>query len=159
MALKTEERDINGHKYSVTQFVATEGLRIKIALGKYIGPSLPHFVKGGTNTNVLDAELDRKGALVAIEKLIEHLDEVDTVNLILRMLKSGGVRRDGVEVGNETIFNTEFAGNYIELYKALGFIVEVNYGKDFFGEGGIGKLLEKLMEEEKKKNTVPPLEK
>lgn len=37
-------------------------------------------------------------------------------------------------------FDEQYAGNYLELYKALGWIIDFNFG-NVFGAGGIGGLI------------------
>ena len=61
------------------------------------------------------------------------------------MLFKSSARIDGREI-NDAVFNTEFAGKYLMLYKLIWQIIRFNYGDDFFGEGGIGDLIQTVRE-------------
>lgn len=142
MGMQAQEKTINESIYTVTPFPARLGLKLKMRLIKLLGPSIAKAVtaldlnEGGS---VLESELDGDLIGQAIASLTENLGD-DTVDLMLDLLKS--TRKNGVEL-NEQVFNLEFAGDYVTLYKVLYFVVEVNYGV-FFGKGGIGELAEKM---------------
>ncbi len=70
---------------------------------------------------------------------MEQLDHTTVVDFVLELLQC--TRLDGKEVTGE-VFDMEFAGNYLLLGHTLAFVVEVNYGS-FFGQGGIGSLVER----------------
>lgn len=134
--IETKEKYIDGHKYTVTQFPARRALTLKTKLVKLVAPSLFTAMSGQKQgASVLDMPLDK-----AINMLVERLDEDHLINLIFELLAS--TRRDGKEL-NESHFNMVYAGNFGELYKALFFILEVNFGS-FFQEIGIGNLGEHL---------------
>lgn len=144
MAVKTVDKKIGSATYTITQYTAVEGLSIKITLGKLFSPGLPKLIDGKTIRDSLGAEITTGGMLAAISALFDGLDPVTTIPFIIRMLTSGLVRRDGVEITRDT-FNIDFAGNYLELYKLLGEIILLNYGENFFGNGGIGETFKALM--------------
>lgn len=122
MGKKSQEREIDGAVYMVTQFPATEGLAILTRLLKLAGPALGAVATGQPGAGrALEV-----GLFVA--RLVEKLDEAETVGLVKRLLKD--TRRDGREVMPS--FDTEFMGNYMTLLRVLGFVLEANYG-DFFG--------------------------
>jgi hypothetical protein len=86
----------------------------------------------------LDALPSREQATSDFTKLAQHLDPDAIVQLCEDLLIYTKI--NGKEI-TATIIDTEFAGEYITLYKVIGYVVEVN---SFFGKGGIGKLLEKV---------------
>jgi len=43
---------------------------------------------------------------------------------------------DGKEIGQEAHFDTVFTGNLMLLFLIIEFVSEVNFGKDFFSQGG-----------------------
>lgn len=118
-------------KYMVTQFPARYGLRLKTELIKLLAPSL--FSLAGN----LDAKVESSNISLIIESLCTRLDEGAIESLVLRLLSS--TRREGKEV--DKVFDDVYAGNYGELFKALKFVIEVNYGS-FFQELGISNLAE-----------------
>lgn len=119
MGRRTQDREIGGAVWTVTQFPASEGLAILTRLMKLTGPALGAVTRGS------GAGAIEVGTFVA--RIVEQLDEVETVSLIKRLLKD--TRKDGREI--LPVFDIEFMGNYYTLMQVLGFVLEVNYG-DFF---------------------------
>lgn len=137
MAIETRKKTIDGHEYTVTSFGGTEGVRIKAVLMRSIGPAIFSIMTSSKEGKFSEAEVDPR----VFTYLFNNLDENQYINFILRLLKN--TRRDDVEMTRE-IFDAEFAGEYGTLYKVLLFVLEVNYKKSFFGEGGIGSLLSEI---------------
>ncbi|MCK4522417.1 MAG: hypothetical protein KAU20_07630 [Nanoarchaeota archaeon] len=139
MAIETKDREIEGHKYMVTQFPARIGLGLKTRLSKLVIPVLIPLIgsegKGVTLSNITETDIDPSLISKAVEIIISQLDSVEIVDLVMKLMN--GVRRDGVEITAE-VFDTEFAGEYITLYKVLFFVIQTN---NFFGKGGIGQLV------------------
>ncbi len=135
--IETKKKTIDGAEYSVTQFPARRGLGLKLRLIKLIGPALAEAAgalnpANGTNS-LMDSEIDPWIIGRAVSSLVEGLDN-DTGELILDLLAM--TRKNGRELSGE-VFDLEFAGDYLTLYKVLGFVIQVN---GFFGKGGIGTL-------------------
>lgn len=142
MPVRNIEKQIDGVSVSVTRFLGIEGFKIKTKLIKLLGPSLGELAGGAAGAaSILDVDLSSGFLARAVNTLCEKLDENDSLNFIMRMLRSSGTRINGQEI-NDAVFNDIFSGNYVLLYKIVYLIVEENYGS-FFGEGGIGKALEK----------------
>ncbi len=140
--IETKEKEIDGHVFSVTQFNGREGFRIKTKLIKLLAPSLAELAGGIKNFKpgkLLDAEI--KGQFVgnAVSRLAEALDENEFLLFVMRIFQT--TRYDGKQI-SDGLFDFEFAGNFEIVYKAISFVLEVNYG-NFFGLGGIGNLMEK----------------
>lgn len=134
--IQEQEKEINGAKYRVQQFAARRGLGLKTRLIKLIAPTvLAVMGNQGQKVNLdnIDPALLGKG----IQGLLDNLDSDSVIKLVFDLLVN--TWRDGVQVTsqNGTYFDSIYAGNYAELYKALLFVVEVNFGS-FFQELGIG---------------------
>ena len=111
--------------YKITQFAATEGLRIKAELLRLCGDALSvAFItneKGESELNI--------GAIVA--SIVENLDKVDVAALLRKLMSR-------VTKGAYAIdFDQEFAGNYSALYSLVVEVLKVNYG-DILKKLGIG---------------------
>ncbi len=122
MAIETKEKVINGHKWEVSQWPAREALRMKIRLGKTIGPALGKALSAGD----LDSELSDMKLDGIIEALVDRLDETASVQMVLDMLSQTLV--DGKHVGKDSVFDDHFTSNFGELYQGLAFVLEVNFG-------------------------------
>jgi hypothetical protein len=131
MARRNQEREIGGAVWAVTQFPAGEGLGLLTRLLKLLGPALGALAKGGGTAE--DGAGGREEALTGliVSGLLQQLDEKETVALVKRLLAD--TRKDGVEI--LPIFDTEFMGDYANLFRVLGFVLEVNYGGFFSGIG------------------------
>ncbi|MCK5609858.1 hypothetical protein KAR91_48750 [Candidatus Pacearchaeota archaeon] len=143
MAIETQEREIDGHKYTVTSFGGIEGTKIKSVLLKHLGPAAFSFgvVGSVSEKGFLETNIDPMMVAQLFEGLFSKLDENQYVTFILRLLSN--TRRDNIELSKD-VYNAEFAGEYRSLYKVLFFVLEVNYKKSFFVEGGIGELVKKI---------------
>jgi len=138
MSKRSEERQIGGQTWMVTQFVATEGLAIMARLFKLIGPTIgkavaavPSASIGGTG-GFLDMDVKALNTTVlgdAVEALASRFDENEVVSLVKRMLAD--VRVNGSEVMPQ--FDLVFMGDYPKLFSVLRFVLEVNYGNFFAG--------------------------
>lgn len=144
MPIETEEKTIDGRQVMVTQFPGRRALTFKTRLLKLLGPSIAQMFSGvkTDKSNILDSDFDLSIISKACEKLSETLDEDEFVKFVLELLQC--TRLDGKEI-NDAVFDIEFAGNLVLMYKVLWFTLEVNYGS-FFGVGGIGKILSKIKE-------------
>jgi hypothetical protein len=116
---------IDNVDYKITQFAATEGLRIKAELLRLCGDALSvAFItneKGESELNI--------GAIVA--SIVENLDKVDVAALLRKLMSR-------VTKGAYAIdFDQEFAGNYSALYSLVVEVLKVNYG-DVLKKLGIG---------------------
>lgn len=116
---------IDNVDYKITQFAATEGLRIKAELLRLCGDALSvAFItneKGESELNI--------GAIVA--SIVENLDKVDVATLLRKLMSR-------VTKGAYAIdFDQEFAGNYSALYSLVVEVLKVNYG-DVLKKLGIG---------------------
>lgn len=139
---EAKDKEIDGHKVTVTQWPARKALTVKLRLVRAIGPGLGEIIGGmkGTEESVLDSDMDLSKVTTALEKLLSALDEATFMALIKTLISS--VRVDEVDMSNEKEFDMMFTSKLELLYKVIWFVLEVNYGS-FFGEGGIGEAVEK----------------
>lgn len=132
---ETKEKTIDGKLVSVSQFPARRALHLKIRLIKLLGPSLAQLLAKTKNKKVdLNASLEE--FTPAIEKLTAALDPDVFVDLVLELLSM--TRVGGREV--VPLFDTEYAGNLMFVYKMVWWVLEVNFG-NFFGQNGIGSIM------------------
>lgn len=136
--ISEQRKEINGASYKVSQFGARRGLKVKTKLVKLIAPTIIAALGSGGKVS-LDSVVDSEMLSKAIKSMLDNLDSDYVVNLIFELLVST-YRNDVEIVGQNGIhFDDVYAGNYGELYKAILFVVEVNFGS-FFRELGIGSL-------------------
>lgn len=135
--VETTRRQLSGHAYEVTEFPARQGLRLQARLLRIVGPSIAALgaeaLQGAQPSDVgslLDVDISSEALTRAVGELVARLDEQRVERLILDLL--GQTTRDGRPVGEETEFDAAYTGNYGELLRAIGLVLEVNFGS-FFG--------------------------
>ncbi len=127
MGCKEIDKDIDGIKYKTVQFPASSGITLTVRITKQFGPI---FDAIGSDK---DNEIDFKASAFT-----EKLSAPDFLQLIKDLLCN--TYRNGSLITSDT-FETDFAGEYVHLYKVLLFVIDSN---NFFGKGIISKGLEKL---------------
>lgn len=121
----THEREIDGIRWRVNEFSATEGLRLLTRLTALCGePLAKAFAALPKDTALLDTTIDFRLLGEAISGLAGRLDEDQVVDLVRRMLDCT-VTGDGENARQR--FDLLFQGRYLTLFKLLGFVLEVNY--------------------------------
>jgi len=137
--IETKTREIGGSEYEVTQFPAMEALRIKTRLAKMILPSIGEISQGGA-----DQEINYEAISHAIAAFADNLNEKEFTELVTRLLKNTSA--DGKPMYHngqllDSTFDEAFAGNLMNLYKVLAFVLEVNYPDFFAAASSIGSLI------------------
>jgi hypothetical protein len=125
--LKSEEKTIEGIvdgaiqpvEYIVQQFPAMKAMRIAVKLGKTVGGGIGVAAKGGFN-DVMNMDV---GAIIS--EIMCNLDEIETPKLVAEVLSQ--TKRNGVFL-TEDVINKVYAGNFGEMFKAIQFSLEVNFG-------------------------------
>lgn len=139
---ETKEFSLDGKTFYISQFPATEGLRLLTALTKLAGPSISKAVSAfkGDATNLLDTDLSKIDLSMfgdAIETLVSQLYEDPTLNLIKRLLATtrykDDEKGDGKYIAVSDAFDLLFARNYKILFQLLKEVVVFNFGDVFFG--------------------------
>lgn len=135
MPIRTEETEIGGLTWSVTQFSGTKNLDALHALATTAGPVLaaafPNAKK--LDASALDADVD----LAAIaEALVRGLGTADaTRKLVFQLLASARV--DGQSIKAD-VFDDVFAGpDIMNLGAVIAFVLKVNFGDFTRAAGGI----------------------
>jgi hypothetical protein len=147
MGFDPQTTTINEHKWTVTPFPARPAIRYKVRLAKMVGPAIGELIPALGNVPLIDQESDNRDdgqreadaddhigidlALIpkAISSMAEHVDEDMFVDTLVELMSMS--TRDDTQITPEQ-FDIIFAGNDAELYKAIWFILKVNYS-DFIG--------------------------
>lgn len=121
---QSEEKEIDGNRWTVQQFSATEGLRVLSKLTKLLGGPVGKAIGGLQGEgSILDAKLDFAIFGDAIGELTSRMDEDEIINLVKRLLAN--TRCNNQEVLQQ--FDTLFMANYATLFKVILLVVEVNF--------------------------------
>lgn len=121
--IKQKDVVVSGTEYKLTQFPATKGVALLKQLTKLLGPSFAEMAKGAEGADGVMG--------LAMEKLIENLDNVNVEELVKYLVMNGASK------GSAAIeYDTEFAGEYDKLFKLVQEVVEFNFGSVFTLLGG-----------------------
>lgn len=129
MACNTEELEINDVQYVCTQYPAIQGMKFKLKVLKTLGPVITEIIP------MIGKDAEDGDQLSAISNVIEKLFQISSpdeiVDLIVEMMTTGNVKREGKRI-TEALFTEQFSGdNMMEVYKVFAFVLKVNY-KGFF---------------------------
>jgi len=163
VGLDPQTETIDGHKWTVCPFPARRAIQLKVRLAKAVGPAIAELLpalgampggkdadKGADKDAPKDADkglgLDLSVMPKVISALASNLGEEESVQTILDLMALSS--RDDTAISPDH-FDNVFAGNYGEMYKALWFILKVNYADFIKGVGGsaIGSRLKALTKE------------
>jgi hypothetical protein len=137
MSIKTQEKQIAGRRYVVTQLPATRAIKLLRRLGHVLGPALAKAV-GSSRGNLSIATLDVGSLSDAVALLFDRLSESELEYLMRELLSTAQVLTDDKWVQLSTglagtqPYDAIFAGDLAGLFGCMAFAIEVNYG-DFFG--------------------------
>lgn len=144
MALKQQERDIDGVKYRCYQLPFTPSRQLMRRLFNLAGPTFGAAIKGNrTLKSILDTEVNLGAALSSLAERLSD-EDVDYVHGLLA--KQCEVSLDGGWQKVEAVAETHFAERGMKhWFSWLRFCLEVNYG-DFFGgaESAARELTERM---------------
>lgn len=130
MGIESKERTIDGVQYTVTQFPARKGLKLKFRLARLLAPSLGPLFGSVDKVNLknaaalLNSKIDPAMVGKAFGMLFASSDPDQLLNLVMTLLCD--TRREGLEI-DDALFDREFAANYGHLYSVLSFVLDVNY--------------------------------
>lgn len=145
MAIETREKEINGVKYACSQFPGRHGMKIQARVVALLGPLLGGAMALGAEEG--EVEPDKlAGAFLNLSKVKPDEFMSLAFDLLTQTTREGRLI-DGA------VFDIEYAGNYGELYKALVFVLDVNFSS-LFGASGISGLTARLAKMTGKK--APP---
>lgn len=128
-----EEKNISGQingdpaevEYKVTPLPAMQGMRMAVKLAKTFGGGIGKAAIDAAGSKNDEAGLMNMDVGQIIDGILGNLDEDETPKLISELLK--GTQRNGVYLTNEVI-DKVYTQNFGELFKALQFALEVNFG-------------------------------
>jgi hypothetical protein len=135
MPTQTKSKTIGGHNVSVTTHPALRANALKVRLIKLLGVSLANLlfktiVKAQTGKLSLKDLLAEDFSVIdlpsAVEALCDRIDPADYNNLVLEIMALTTI--DSTDVSKEENFNEMFAGNFLFMYKVIGYVLEVNFG-------------------------------
>lgn len=133
MALKTEQRDIQGLAVTTTELPAMRSLKLLTKLGKVFGPLLASLPELKAN------KLSNEAIATAIGVALGKLDEADVSTLTRDILASTRVQVDHekgprvLDLNSEDRVNTVFEGKLDALLLTMAFALEVNFAAFFLG--------------------------
>lgn len=133
---KTIRKKIGDKELIIQQMGARKAALLQV---KIIN-TLTKNIKG---LNLSDAT-DEQAAIELIAGVFSALDEKTADDLINRIIDGVSIIVDDTHQELSEVIDDVFAGNIIEMYKAIYAILEANY-PDFLGEKGVvGKYITKL---------------
>lgn len=153
MALKYEEREIDGLIVGTKQFPAVKGFKLFAKLGKMLSPVMAHLgaLASGKDMKGLERLLARDVTQLgpALKEAFTQLEEADADKFICDVLSSTRVQVNGkwLDLSAMDRVNAAFEGRMDTMVKAALFALEVNYA-DFIG----GVLLKNPSEEAREKD-------
>lgn len=129
--IATQERTIDGMKFTVTQLPAMKGLRTLNRIGRVLGPAFAKVAGASGSGNVTDMDLSKLGD--AVEALFERLTDDELEQLTRELLAQATC--DGKLLMPQ--FDLILAGKVDVILQLLRFAFEVNYGNFFAGLAGM----------------------
>lgn len=123
---RTKELKLDDRIYFVTQYPATKGVKLLANLAKLLGKPLVMLTGGNMDTEVKPEALGE-----AFESIAMQLSDDDFLDLITNILSSTQIQMDGKT--RDIVFNTDFSGNYLHLFKLIKEILFFQYN-DFLGQ-------------------------
>lgn len=154
--LETKTKIIGGTTFKVAPFMATEALRLKVALLKALGPALGQAI-GALDGGKLPTSIAAASALKingdalshSIETLMCALSEDEFIALLKRVFRNTTALVDnGKGTQTQIPFSSEvfdasmdlaFAGKLFSIYALVLFVLEVNFPDFFTQMSSIGK--------------------
>lgn len=144
--IKKEITDAEGksHNYEIYKFTGLQGWNYQIRLGKILAPAIKEALSAlpkGKLDKLLTGDIDPKLFGGAIDSFINALATNDPKGEFVAELLQNTLR-DGNKLSTIEI-NTVYAGNYLEMMKAVIAVISANgfFGLSNFGE--LGNLINK----------------
>lgn len=157
--IKYSQKTIDGVAFHVTQHPAFQALKLKAKLARLLGPGFSGLLLALAQGKAKKAaDMDIAELAPAFGKLAETLDPDAFANACLELMANtlAVEGKQKFELVNPHAFDQLFTGRMGLLYKAMHHVLEVN---DFFGLGGIGKVLgARASTPDSKPDSLPPKE-
>ena len=138
--IKKEITDAEGqsHNYEIYKFTDLQGWNYQIRLGKILAPAIKEALSAlpkGKLDKLLTGDIDPKLFGSAIDSFVNALAINDAKGEFVAELLQNTLR-DGNKLSTIEI-NTVYAGNYLEMMKAVIAVISAN---GFFGLSNFGNL-------------------
>ena len=138
--IKKTITDVDGqsHEYEIYKFTGLQGWNYQIRLGKILAPAIKEALSAlpkGKLDKLLTGDIDPKLFGGAIDSFINALATNDAKGEFVAQLLENTLR-DGNKLSTLEI-NTAYAGNYLEMMKAVIAVISAN---SFFGLSNFGSL-------------------
>lgn len=122
-------RTIDGRKYEISQFGASQSWRILVRLSKMIGEPVANLISDyDPKKKVLDQDLG-KVIPTAVAALVRNVEEEESLNTIKELVFC--TLCNGAPINNAN-FDLHFRGGIGHMMKVVKAVLEVQYG-DFLG--------------------------
>ena len=132
------DADGQSHEYEIYKFTGLQGWNYQIRLGKILAPAIKEALSAlpkGKLDKLLTGDIDPKLFGGAIDSFINALSTNDPKgDFVAELLQN--TLRDGNKLSTIEI-NTVYAGNYLEMIKAVIAVISAN---GFFGLSNFGSL-------------------
>ncbi len=149
MALKSQEREIGGRTYRVTQLSPDVGIPFLTSLMQLVGPSLGGFLAGMADKDTFDASMLR-GASEALYEVARRVTPAEMKRIVDTLAPTTTLvwQEPGeAEPREQNLAHAmkagHFAGEYQHLFAWIRFALEVNYASFFDGAGGLPALIKR----------------
>ena len=132
------DADRQPHEYEIFKFTGLQGWNYQIRLGKILAPAIKEALSAlpkGKLDKLLTGDIDPKLFGGAIDSFINALATNDPKGEFVAELLQNTLR-DGNKLSTIEI-NTAYAGNYLEMMKAVIAVISSN---GFFGLSNFGNL-------------------
>ena len=132
------DADGQSHEYEIYKFTGLQGWNYQIRLGKILAPAIKEALSAlpkGKLDKLLTGDIDPKLFGGAIDSFINALATNDAKGEFVAQLLEN-TSRDGKKLTTIEI-NTVYAGNYLEMVKAVIAVISAN---SFFGLSNFGEL-------------------
>jgi len=124
MAVQVETRTIGDVTYRVTQLTALKGRALFARLIRFVGPSVAAAVGSGNVKSLLDMDvggiLEQFSSRVTDEELGYFCDVLGSCTEIVG-------DNGATQALNKSVFDIHFAGRLLDMFKWMGFALEVNF--------------------------------
>lgn len=131
MARETHSTVIDGDRYEMTLFGATQGYRLFHRLFRILGPSFGKLMDAVVDTgDIRDVDLSSDVVAAGIRALTESVKESDLDYVIDAMKKCTHVGPGGTEktIPLSGVFEVHFQGRIGTMFKWLGWGLQTQYG-------------------------------
>jgi len=125
---------IDGDRYEMTLFGATQGYRLFHRLFKMFGPGFGALMDAASETgSIQDVDLSSDVVVSGIRSLTENVREADLDHVIDSLKKCTHVGAGGIEntIPLGGVFELHFSGRIGTMFKWLGWGLQVQYASFF----------------------------